>query len=407
MKRNSAVPVGLGFIAALDSSDKSSCPADPFSLPKVAGLKGGSDNVLINSLTNLSGMTGTALEDHAMNFYSASPITAIQLTTGITLHLADLLGLVSSRSLLFHPRLVLAPYWQSYRAVTSFFVIGLSTMDVLQRAVGATYYQAPLETLFSGSGDVYRSGKLLHEGKQRKLLVKDSNSPSTTTRRKTLIEWLVLENRFFKAQVLTVGTLVALEFVLDASQPLWDAVTPFRRSAYSDFQFGGSYSGHLVFPYTMFPNLEYATRWLWALTTMEREIVMFGVLPVQPVYLPIVLCGMGGFAHWKALVKGFLATLIVTHIMEVERFDGENVTEWTLRLLRDWYSWTKETVQSVVAVQEPKGKKKASVRNSIGANARRSDYIKETVDLSDPDFHRKFDISERTVEAATSSSSKP
>ncbi|KAJ3117531.1 hypothetical protein HK098_006238 [Nowakowskiella sp. JEL0407] len=382
-----------------------------FPKPKRSGLKGGSDESLfLTTISNLSGMTSSALEDQALNFYSAAPITTIQVGAGLTLHVANMLGLIPNREILFHPRLIFSPYWQSYRAVTSFFVIGISTMDVLQRSLGSLYYQAPLETWFNGSGDLYRNGVLHHQGQQRKKIISNSPRPdnsssssssNVTIRRKNTIEWLFLENPFFKSQLLTVATLLGIEFLLWESQPLFDAFNPFQSY---DINLLGTPSSYLIFPYTLFPNLEYATRWTWALTTQEREVIMFGVLPVKPVYLPIVLCGMGGFQQFPALIKGFFASLVVSKAMQLKRFDGEFVAEWTIRLCMDWYYWVKGMVDNAVKTNA-KGKGKArgvgsssTSQQSSGSGSRikRASYDgvkvdeQNDVDLMDPDFYRPY-----------------
>ncbi|KAI8814393.1 hypothetical protein BJ742DRAFT_785145 [Cladochytrium replicatum] len=344
--------LGLGIVPNVDDDDLLNPPQ-----PKPPGLKGGADNnqgPVMSALSGLSGMTSAAFEDYALNFVSASPITSIQVSVGLGLHFLDMFGILPYRTVLFHPRLILAPYWQTHRTVTSFLAMGLSTVDVAQRALGTFYYQAPLETFINGSGDTYRGGRLIHEGRQRllpngrsttflglsglKLLGRSkaaeaaqqnqdtSNIPAR--RRKNMVEWLITDNKFLHTQLLSAATLVFIELVVNEAVP-----------SLSPQPVPGSASSYLIFPYSLYPNLEYATRWTWGLSTMEREIVMFGVIPVKPHYLPIVLCAMGGFSQWKALLKGLAASIIVSHLMELKRFDGENVVEWAYHQALDWYYW--------------------------------------------------------------------
>ncbi|KAI8802002.1 hypothetical protein BJ742DRAFT_834746 [Cladochytrium replicatum] len=344
--------LGLGIVPVADDEALFNQPQ-----PKRSGLKGGADNnqgPVMSALSGLSGMTSAAFEDYALNFVSSSPITAIQVSVGLGLHVLDMVGIVPYRTVLFHPRLILAPYWQTHRAVTSFLAMGLSTVDVAQRALGTFYYQAPLETFMNGSGDTYRGGRLIHEGRQRllpngrsttflglsglKLLGRSKASEATqqnqdtsnipARRRKNMVEWLIIDNKFLHTQLLSAATLVLIELVVNEAIP-----------SLSPQPVPGSASSYLIFPYSLYPNLEYATRWTWGLTTMEREIVIFGVIPVKPYYLPIVLCAMGGFSQWKALLKGLAASIIVSHLMELKRFDGENVVQWAYHQVLDWYYW--------------------------------------------------------------------
>ncbi|KAJ3268330.1 hypothetical protein HK104_005398, partial [Borealophlyctis nickersoniae] len=268
---------------------------------------------------------GSRIHSYALTY----PITTFQILVGSTLHVTHLLNITPYRSLLFHPRLCLPPTLQLWRPLTSVLVLGTSIPEVAQRAVGMTYWQAPLEKWFDGEGDVVRDGIVVREGENRR---KADGS------RKNWFEWLILDNAFLRAQLLAAVVVVSMEFVLYRDPTPAAVAAPLLSSGAIGSVLSSSSSAAsqlmqapgalLLFPYTLFPTLEYSLRWMWAITDQEREIVLFGVLPVKPVYLPLALCAMGGFGAWKSMLKGAVAAIVVGKVMDMRRAGGENAVDW-------------------------------------------------------------------------------
>ncbi|KAI8995067.1 hypothetical protein BC832DRAFT_525529, partial [Gaertneriomyces semiglobifer] len=243
------------------------------------------------------------------------PLTTLHAACGASLHICQMVGLISYRAILFHPRLVTGSQWQLHRVVTSFMVLGGSVVDVVQRAVSMFFWQAPLEKWFDGDGDLIRNGVIVRAGTNRR-------KPSGA--RKSIVEWLVTDNRFLRAQVLACAVLVGLELAL------------FRRDSH---MLKNTAPEILLFPYSMFPNLEYAFRWLWAITDNEEEHRLFGIIAIRPVYLPIALCALGGFSAWKPMIKGLVAALIVSKVMDLRRADQQKAVDWAFKVIADWFHW--------------------------------------------------------------------
>ncbi|KAJ3168182.1 hypothetical protein HDU88_001620 [Geranomyces variabilis] len=299
-------------------------------------LLGGADpastlSSLATTLITLTGASPEQIGTHLHTLVRSSPHTTLQIVLGSTLHVTHMLGLTPYRSLLFHPRLFLAPRFQLWRGVTAFGVVGLNVVDVLRSAVSMVYWQAPLERWFDGEGDVVRDGVVVRAGRNR---------TRADGSRKGVLEWLLLDNRYLRAQLLAGAVVVAIELVLYKTPTAISASS----SSSSAFAAAASAPAFLIYPYSLYPSLEHAVRWLWAMTTETNTMTVFGVLPVRPVYLPLALCALGGFAAWKEMLKGLVAAVVVGKLMDLRRRDGENATDWLQRTAVGWVLWARRAV---------------------------------------------------------------
>ncbi|KAI9204018.1 uncharacterized protein BJ171DRAFT_568485 [Polychytrium aggregatum] len=300
-------------------------------------LKGGNPFL---SLSDPS--SGTTIKTQALNFAHTSPITTFQIATGSVLSVLDLFHILPYRTLGFHPYFAFAPHWQTYRVATSFLITGHSIMDVVNKSAGMVYWGAALEKRFNGAGDVVdENGVVRTEGLQRK---------ARSGKRKGLFQWLILDNRFLHVQLASAAVIVGIECIL-YRQPRFDGRTPV-----------------IIFPVALFPQLEYSMRWIWAFTEQDQNILLFGVLPIKPIYLPILLCAMGGFSGIKPLVKGFAAALIVTKIMDMRRSDGEPILDWVWKFGHSWYDWIQQRRKASLNSKpdrKGKGKQRASANDDV------------------------------------------
>ncbi|KAJ3412721.1 hypothetical protein HDV05_000349 [Chytridiales sp. JEL 0842] len=294
--------------------------------PKPPGLKGGSEPPIPPPFLSLSSLSLQTIRESLLNHFNSSPLTTLQILTGSTLFLFNLTGLIPLRSLLFHTRLALAPRWELYRIPTSFLILGTNLIDVVRSCAGMVYWQSPLEKSICGNGDLIKDGRLVQRGENRK-------KSDGKRQRKTDLEWLVTQNRFLRIQMAAVATLTILEIAL------------YRDPKPISTPWGGA-GGILVFPYTLFPLLEHTMRWLWAFTDLHSTTTLFGFLPVQPIYAPLVLCGMSGFSTWKSMLKGFVGAAVVAKGMKLRRGGegGEEVGEFLYYWGRGWYNWMKALV---------------------------------------------------------------
>ncbi|KAJ3208202.1 hypothetical protein HDU67_006949 [Dinochytrium kinnereticum] len=213
-----------------------------------------------------------------------------------------------------------------HRTVTSFGVLGTSLFDAGRAVAGLVYWQAPLEKWLCGEGDVVREGRVVRRGVNRK------RGDGT---RKSIVQWLLTENRFTRVLGVSSAIITAIEFALYRDpQPVgMDGAYP---------------SGILVlFPYSLYPLLEHTIRWLWALTDQDQDVKLFGVLPINPVYLPIVMTAFGGFSAWKEMLKGFLVAVATSHLFKIRRGgeEGELVPSYLIRLGKSWQQWGQRLVR--------------------------------------------------------------
>ncbi|KAJ3016472.1 hypothetical protein HKX48_004012 [Thoreauomyces humboldtii] len=294
---------------------------------------------LVTTLTTLTGTSPAQVGTHLHTLLRSSPHTSLQIILGLGLHVTHLVGLTPYRGILFHPRLLLAPRWQLWRGFTGFGVLGLNVVDVVKSAVGMLYWQAPLERWFDGEGDVVKHGIVVREGRNR------TRRDGT---RKTVLEWLVLDNRYLRAQILSGLVLVGIELVIYKA-PIGVTLGGGGGGGAA----GGlmSASSLLLFPYSLYPSMEHALRWLWAITTPTNTMTVFGVLPVRPVYLPLALCALGAFAAWKEMLKGLVAAVVVGKIMDLRRDDGENAVDWLYDTATSWVDWAQRAAGRTGAVR--------------------------------------------------------
>ncbi|KAJ3100169.1 hypothetical protein HDU97_002450 [Phlyctochytrium planicorne] len=291
--------------------------------PSSHGLLGGADpsapsDPFTQSLSGFS-LSGN-LRDRIENAVRSAPITYTQIGIGTTLYMAHLLGVLNARKILFHPRLVGYPQWQTWRSITAFGVLGVSVLDVVRSIGGLIYWQAPLEKWVCGTGDTTREGRIVRRGTNRQN--KDGS-------RKPLFQWLVTSNQFLRILSLSSAILLSIEFVIYKDPtPL---ATPFAHMAPT----------LLLFPYALYPLLEHTVRWLWALTDQDQDVNLFGVLPINPVYLPLAMTAIGGFTSWKEMLKGLVTAVGVSYVMKIRRGgeEGELVVDFLKRFGRSWAIW--------------------------------------------------------------------
>ncbi|KAI8925636.1 hypothetical protein BC831DRAFT_460055 [Entophlyctis helioformis] len=258
--------------------------------------------------------------------YSA-PMTTLQIVAGASIHIASTLGMVSPAAVLFHPRLVLPPYSQIYRAASSFLVIGLSTFDVIERMLGLAYWQAPLEQTFPRA----IKAPLTPQQQQQHQQQQASKSPSVF---RSVVDYCrAINPRFLQMQLVTAAVIVAVELsVFQNSRTRHDGVFL-----------------HL-FPYTLYPVLEHAMRWLWAMTADERQsIVLFGILRLEPVMVPLATCALGGFGSLPSTGKGLFAAVVAARILDLRRWNGEPAVDWFWQVAKSWSEWVSSMVATVTA----------------------------------------------------------
>jgi len=219
--------------------------------------------------------------------YSA-PITTFQSASGITLYIANLIGLLPHQTVTFHPALAFTPKWQLYRIPMSFLVQTGSIAELFNHSVGLFLWQAPLEVAFT----------------------------SKPASKKGIIEH-IKTNKFLHAQLIASTTLIAIELVL-YRQPKTTGIWL------------------TIFPYSLFPSLEYSMRWLWAATETKTSIPVLGVVPVPPIYTPVIACAISGFGGVQSMVKGLAAAIVVGWVMEIKRSDGKLVVKWLKEVGQSW-----------------------------------------------------------------------
>ncbi|ORY44692.1 hypothetical protein BCR33DRAFT_850222 [Rhizoclosmatium globosum] len=291
------------------------------------------------------------VRDRVRTFYYSSPLSTCLLGTGLCLGLAGLTGLVPLRAASFHPRLAFAPAWQLHRIPLSVAVLGRSLPQFVGSVVSIVTWHAQLEALVCGTGDTVKDGRIVKRG---------SNNRS----RKTIYEWLVSKNPFLKIQLALLVATTALELLLysDPKDPL-SAVYLSGSSVLSQTQ-----KAVLVFPYSLFPIFDAAIRWTWAFMELEKDTLIFGVVPVRPIYVPLVTTLMGG-GSFTSLLKGFIVSATVSTALKLRRggadlarrdtddtdLDLDDPPELVYEFLRDfgigWYRWTKAVIKKLLNIR--------------------------------------------------------
>ncbi|KAI8823757.1 uncharacterized protein EV422DRAFT_368907 [Fimicolochytrium jonesii] len=403
----------LGRLRALKSAPLSSeshlilrsCSSyRPCNLPLLGGDETSTprpaSSTLASALTALGSITGAAvpsavpsgpdgfISTYVSDLFRSSPHTTLQILLGTSLYVSHSVGLTPYHNLLFHPRLFWAPRYQLWRGVTGFAVTAFSLMDVVKSAVGMVYWQAPLERWFDGSGDVVRGAIVVRAGRNRSR--KNASGGSGGGGRKSVLEWLLLDNKYIRAQALAAAVIIAIELILQRSTASY-IPTSVANGTIDLSSLPSNITQHLpsaitsmfLFPYSLFPPLEHALRWLWALTApTTTATTVLGVVPIKPVYLPLALCAMGGFSSWKDMLKGLVAALVVGKIMDVRRprpvdsyvdsgagssyaaagggYDdniadplSQNVVDWFADTVASWVVWGKRQSVSVIGPAAP------------------------------------------------------
>ncbi|KAJ3067763.1 hypothetical protein HDU98_009044 [Podochytrium sp. JEL0797] len=323
------------------------------------------------------------VRDRVKTFTSASPLTASHLALCLAGHSLALVGLVPLRAQSFHPRLALSPAWQLHRIPSSLCVLGRSLPQFAGSVVSMVTWHAQLESLVNGSGDSTKNGRIVKRG--------------TRPKSKSILEFLLSpENQFLRIQLSLAAATVLLEILL-YSDPK-DAVLMQGSSVLS--------RAVLVFPYSLFPVFDAAIRWTWAFLELEKDTLIFGVVPVRPIYVPLVTSLMGGGSVWS-LAKGFVVAVAVSTGLKLKRggrdlnvgfsLDGGDAAggELVSVYLRDfgsqWYRWIRSAFKKLTSPKPspasstpPSKKSYASAASTPGTSSTRPNT---TAAPSAPEFN--------------------
>lgn len=330
-------------------------------------------------MDNLKELTVLDLKQRIEEQWIKAPITTAHIGLGTSLYALNLIGVIPTQSLLFHPSLAFSPNWQIYRTITSFLVMGRSASDVFYRSVAMYYLHSPLEEYMDVTyvsqlkEEIYQTKETAYStydnlksqiqhyynnnGKpptaiQRLMMQFQVYSKSFWRKSSTLLSQ-VSNSPYFKILALSCGFIVAIElfFFKESS-----TISPEVSWSYSQMD-QGTYSGNasngypdiktlykglvnpgftLLFPRSLFPNLDYSLRWLWAICGSKEVVSMFGVFPMRPVYVPVLLCALSGFKTWPAMLKGLACSLFVSYVMKLRRPDGQLVVDYTIDLGKYW-----------------------------------------------------------------------
>ncbi|TPX41266.1 hypothetical protein SeMB42_g04789 [Synchytrium endobioticum] len=239
------------------------------------------------------------IQERLVNLFESAPISCSQAAIGVILHI----GFTRSAcSFLprprYHPRLA----WRLYGNVIGFLVLGATTFDVVSRVASILLYQTAVERRLNGEGDQIKNGKTIKNG------VEKYHHDGTS---KTLVQWLVTENLFFKVQAAIYVVLVATETAMGAP-----ALSP-------------------ATPYTMVASLDFAMRWLWAFTADQESTTLLGFIPIKSVLLPLFQVTLQRFRSAQAMAKGFIAAAVVCQLMQLKRTDGKLALQWYAKKLQE------------------------------------------------------------------------
>jgi len=303
------------------------------------------------------------------NFDSESrvaPFTTLQLVAGGSLAVASTLGLV--KLTLFHPWLVAVPgrgssggivlsgvnttqpnfanLWGWPRVVLAFFVLGPSMTDTLRR----------MYTIYRYGGAVERK---LYQPPPVGQTLNSRPMPPLMQRVRTILKGSQpTSNPYVKLQLVTVATVLVMEFLSTSSRPSQQQLQGtflegwFRQVARNS--------------YALTPILEYATLFTWA--GLTQTLVRFGSFSessdhvtsqldassLPPLLVPLGICASGFFTTWKDMVKGLIASMVAARICNLQRVDarpGEprEVYAW---MMREWVGllrWVKHWVAQIAS----------------------------------------------------------
>ncbi|KAJ3309210.1 hypothetical protein HDV04_006317 [Boothiomyces sp. JEL0838] len=236
-----------------------------------------------------------------------SPITFIQIGLGITIHLISLTTLISPTKLLFHSKLLENPV-NSYRVLTSFLVLGTTLFDVGKRSLSLFYTQAPLEAMFDQP--LKPPGRYPDEEDDEKFVLGKPNF------------------RFLTMQLMMMGMIVSIETLV-----------------FPNFNLTKKGGIIKVFPYTLYPILEHAIQWMWAMCTDERQTVAIaGFIRLEPVLVPLAMWALSGFDNGVSLLKGLAVAVSVGQVLQIKRWNGEDAVSWFAYISKSWYKWTRKQI---------------------------------------------------------------
>ncbi|RKO99360.1 hypothetical protein CXG81DRAFT_27867 [Caulochytrium protostelioides] len=267
----------------------------------------------------------------------AAPLTATHIAAGCTLYVAHLTGLLRLRSLLFHPGLLTLTRraglqaWlaHAHRPLAAFLVLGDSLWDLLCRVMGLIYWQAPLEArLRADRADEEALAAATHP--RAAAAQREAERTAPFWRR-----WM--NNPLLRAQLISAGVIVALEIALQgrprpAALALRGVAVPAAAAANATAAASMPVTRYILYPYALYPTLEHAMRWLWAMLDDRPFVLFFSTIPVPPILLPLLLtlfAGRGG--SWGGLgtmTKGAVAAVFAASALNLRRRSGERVDGW-------------------------------------------------------------------------------
>lgn len=267
--------------------------------------------------------------DYCRGWIRAHPITTLQLLCGTLLYFGDSTFLLPARLYLFHPAAVAPPNYQLQRIFFNFLSLGSGFWEFATSFGAMMVWSSDTEVWLNGGGDVVVDGEVVQVGAQRLILDVDRKSPRYGTQ-KSLSEWLITRNRFLKYQLLCGLFLVSVETALYISKLGWlskASSTPLLMSQVVTLasRQGTRSFGKLaqaVFSYSLFPELLESVRWLWALLAPSQSAYLFGVVPVNPSWLPFATLVLNGFTNWRSSVKGLAACLFASYMLDLRRSDA-------------------------------------------------------------------------------------
>ncbi|KAL2914074.1 hypothetical protein HK105_206332 [Polyrhizophydium stewartii] len=268
------------------------------------------------------------LRAQAVRVAKLAPMTTLQILVGLGLHAATATGAAPAGALLFHPRLVLPPHAQWYRIPLAFMTLGLSTPDVLQRVVGLFYWQAPFEQDMARAPPAAAGQSVPGSFPQAGGSGGGGAGGASPAARGGFVQGVVeyvraINPRFLKTQLVAAAVIVAMELALS-------------QNAHARQQGGMLH----LFPYTLYPVLEHAMRWLWAMTAHEREAIpVMGIVRIEPVMIPLAMMVMGGFGSVASTAKGLAAAFVAARVLDLRRWNGEPAADWFRGVALAWYRW--------------------------------------------------------------------
>ncbi|KAI8618282.1 hypothetical protein BC830DRAFT_1109676 [Chytriomyces sp. MP71] len=298
----------------------------------------------------------TLVRDRVKTFAAGAPLTSVHLGVSALLHSLALVGIAPLRAQSFHPRLALAPAFQLHRIPLSVFVLGRSLPQVAYSVVSLVTWHSQLEILTCGTGDVYKNNRIVKRGSNRR----NKENPKE---RKSVLSWLLTQNKFIRIQLATLAATVALEMILyaDPKDPA-NAIGITSSSVLSR----NLDRAVLVFPYALFPVYDAALRWIWAFTELEKDTLIFGVVPVRPIYMPFVSMLMG-YGKFMDVVKGFAIGTAVAAALKLRRggvdledfgsedgqgvSGGELVGEFLWQFGQGWFRWFRAASRKLLNIQ--------------------------------------------------------